>query len=175
MSGALSCFTRFVKKRSASPFPSSIVSPIPTRAGRRCLASTVIAVALAIVAASCGSAGEPSETTGSSTSADATVTTGPEDNLVEDETIDEVESGEVALAETLFPDVLAAEATTTDGTSFNFSATLSSTYDSPERYADAWRVLGPDGTEYGIRVLTCLLYTSPSPRDRTRSRMPSSA
>ena len=24
-------------------------------------------------------------------------------------------------------------------------------------------------------ILTCLLYTSPSPRDRTRSRMPSSA
>ena len=30
----------------------------------------------------------------------------------------------------------------------------------------------PDGFE---RVVTCLLYTSPSPRDRTRSRMPSSA
>ena len=30
--------------------------------------------------------------------------------------------------------------------------------------------------QYGDRVLaTCLLYTSPSPRDRTRSRMPSSA
>ena len=27
----------------------------------------------------------------------------------------------------------------------------------------------------GIRPRTCLLYTSPSPRDRTRSRMPSSA
>ena len=26
-----------------------------------------------------------------------------------------------------------------------------------------------------VLVLTCLLYTSPSPRDRTRSRMPSSA
>ena len=26
-----------------------------------------------------------------------------------------------------------------------------------------------------LSVLTCLLYTSPSPRDRTRSRMPSSA
>ena len=26
-----------------------------------------------------------------------------------------------------------------------------------------------------IRLLSCLLYTSPSPRDRTRSRMPSSA
>ena len=25
------------------------------------------------------------------------------------------------------------------------------------------------------KVITCLLYTSPSPRDRTRSRMPSSA
>ena len=26
-----------------------------------------------------------------------------------------------------------------------------------------------------VKILTCLLYTSPSPRDRTRSRMPSSA
>ena len=26
-----------------------------------------------------------------------------------------------------------------------------------------------------VKLLTCLLYTSPSPRDRTRSRMPSSA
>ena len=26
-----------------------------------------------------------------------------------------------------------------------------------------------------VRLQTCLLYTSPSPRDRTRSRMPSSA
>ena len=27
----------------------------------------------------------------------------------------------------------------------------------------------------GVKVLTCLLYTSPSPRDATLSRMPSSA
>jgi pyruvate-ferredoxin/flavodoxin oxidoreductase len=37
----------------------------------------------------------------------------------------------------------------------------------------------PDGYAYTIQVAvedcTCLLYTSPSPRDRTRSRMPSSA
>ena len=37
-----------------------------------------------------------------------------------------------------------------------------------------------DGTEYitaGLlsEYISCLLYTSPSPRDRTRSRMPSSA
>ena len=31
-----------------------------------------------------------------------------------------------------------------------------------------------DGME-DVREVTCLLYTSPSPRDRTRSRMPSSA
>ena len=30
-------------------------------------------------------------------------------------------------------------------------------------------------SERGSQVLNCLLYTSPSPRDRTRSRMPSSA
>ena len=29
--------------------------------------------------------------------------------------------------------------------------------------------------QHGLVVSTCLLYTSPSPRDRTRSRMPSSA
>ena len=32
-----------------------------------------------------------------------------------------------------------------------------------------------EGQEVGILINTCLLYTSPSPRDRTRSRMPSSA
>ena len=31
-----------------------------------------------------------------------------------------------------------------------------------------------DGMPYGVDLI-CLLYTSPSPRDRTRSRMPSSA
>ena len=34
--------------------------------------------------------------------------------------------------------------------------------------------LGITATQYRP-LLTCLLYTSPSPRDRTRSRMPSSA
>ena len=30
-------------------------------------------------------------------------------------------------------------------------------------------------SDFGYLVFCCLLYTSPSPRDRTRSRMPSSA
>ena len=33
----------------------------------------------------------------------------------------------------------------------------------------------PDLREYDALVSTCLLYTSPSPRDRQKSRMPSSA
>ena len=31
------------------------------------------------------------------------------------------------------------------------------------------------GETAGVAAMVCLLYTSPSPRDRTRSRMPSSA
>ena len=36
-------------------------------------------------------------------------------------------------------------------------------------------VSSPVGTQFSQAVGVCLLYTSPSPRDRTRSRMPSSA
>lgn len=50
------------------------------------------------------------------------------------------------------PDVVAAEATF-DGDAWTFTVTISSPYDSPDRYADAWRVVGPDGTVYGERLL----------------------
>ena len=39
---------------------------------------------------------------------------------------------------------------------------------------ECWRDSKLDARSYD-KVLICLLYTSPSPRDRTRSRMPSSA
>lgn len=52
-----------------------------------------------------------------------------------------------------YPDVIAAEATTTDGLTWRFAVTISSPYDSPDRYADAWRVLDTDGNELGVRVL----------------------
>lgn len=55
--------------------------------------------------------------------------------------------------EQTFPDVIDATAVAT-GDSWTVSATLSSPYDTPERYADAWRVVGPDGTVYGERILT---------------------
>ena len=53
-----------------------------------------------------------------------------------------------------YPDVIGAEAELAGDGTWTISATISSPYDTPERYADAWRVLGPDGAEYGIRVLT---------------------
>jgi len=53
-----------------------------------------------------------------------------------------------------FPDILAAQATPEGDGAWRFDVTVSSPYDTPERYADAWRVVGPDGTEFGIRVLT---------------------
>ena len=52
-----------------------------------------------------------------------------------------------------FPEVLAVKVTPIDDASWRFNVTLSSTYDNPERYADAWRVLDGDGEELGIRVL----------------------
>jgi hypothetical protein len=52
-----------------------------------------------------------------------------------------------------FPDVVGATATN-DGDTWTFEVTISSPYDSPDRYADAWRVLAPDGTELAVRELT---------------------
>ena len=54
--------------------------------------------------------------------------------------------------------------------------------DFPEHYGENWSAfwdsLRFDSPVEYVRIVgecTCLLYTSPSPRDRTRSRMPSSA
>ena len=53
----------------------------------------------------------------------------------------------------LFPDVVEAVVSRADDGTWRFDVTLSSPYDTPERYADAWRILAPDGTELGVRVL----------------------
>ena len=52
-----------------------------------------------------------------------------------------------------FPDIVEV-AVTAEGDTFRFDVTVSSPYDTPERYADAWRVVAPDGTELGVRELT---------------------
>lgn len=53
-----------------------------------------------------------------------------------------------------FPDVLEVDATEVDDDVWTFTVTMSSPYDTPERYADGWRVLGSDCTVYGIHTLT---------------------
>ncbi|HEX6220068.1 MAG TPA: N-acetylmuramoyl-L-alanine amidase [Acidimicrobiia bacterium] len=52
----------------------------------------------------------------------------------------------------LYPDVLAAEVSRGSQT-YGFEVTISSPYDSAERYADAFRIVGDDGQVYGIREL----------------------
>lgn len=52
-----------------------------------------------------------------------------------------------------FPDVVAAKVRAGGTDTFNFDVTASSPYDTPQRYADAFRVRGSDGTVYGERIL----------------------
>jgi hypothetical protein len=52
-----------------------------------------------------------------------------------------------------YPDVLEAELEPSGGDTWSLSVTISSPYDSPERYADGWRVLAPDGTVLGNHEL----------------------
>lgn len=55
----------------------------------------------------------------------------------------------------LHPDVLDAVFDQQDDGLWTVAVTLSSPYDSPERYADAWRVTSLDGeTTWGVRELT---------------------
>ena len=67
---------------------------------------------------------------------------------------DEVTDPPAGPVDDLFPVVVAAEATQTDELAWTVSVTMTSGYDTPERYADAWRVLDADDNELGVRVLT---------------------
>ncbi|MEK6662492.1 MAG: hypothetical protein AABY73_01375 [Pseudomonadota bacterium] len=52
-----------------------------------------------------------------------------------------------------YPNVVAVKVTPSGSDTFNFDATISSPYDSAQRYADAFRVMGKDGHVYGERKL----------------------
>ena len=52
-----------------------------------------------------------------------------------------------------FPDVVAATATRAADGRLTFEVTISSPYDTPERYADGWRVLDPEGNVLGTHML----------------------
>ncbi len=58
-----------------------------------------------------------------------------------------------ASADSLFPDVVEVAVTRSYDGTLTFDVTISSPYDAPERYADAWRVVGPEGEVYAVREL----------------------
>ena len=62
------------------------------------------------------------------------------------------DSNELVFADQ-FPEVLDATAELLKDNTWLIAVTLSSTYDTPQRYADAWRVLNEQDTELGIRIL----------------------
>lgn len=53
-----------------------------------------------------------------------------------------------------FPDVVEVTPTFDDASgTWSFAVTMSSPYDTPERYADGWRIVAPDGTVLGTHTL----------------------
>ena len=52
-----------------------------------------------------------------------------------------------------FPDVVSVQASHAGGSTYNFDVTVSSPYDTPQRYADAFRVMDRNGKVYGERTL----------------------
>ena len=64
-----------------------------------------------------------------------------------------IESTTVEGGDELFPDVVGVEVSKNDDGSYDFEVTISSPYDTAERYADAWRVRDDDGTVFGVREL----------------------
>lgn len=122
--------------------------------GRRLLRFASLVLALALVAAACGDddAADTADLGQPDATEDEAAAEPPDDPEPAEDTADDdgSDNGDV---EELFPDVVGATAEQgADGT-WTFSATLSSPYDTPDRYADAWRVIGPDGEVYGTREL----------------------
>ncbi len=58
-----------------------------------------------------------------------------------------------AVSEQRHPDVVAVKVAPRGANRFDFDVTISSRYDTPQRYADAFRVTGKDGKVYGERIL----------------------
>ncbi len=53
----------------------------------------------------------------------------------------------------MFPDIVEVQVDREDDETASFDVTVSSPYDSPQRYADGWRVLDQDGEVLGEHTL----------------------
>ncbi len=65
-----------------------------------------------------------------------------------------------------YPDVIDVSVSATGDDRFTFQVTLSSPYDTPQRYADAFRVMSEEGDTLGVREL---LHDHASEQPFTRS------
>ncbi|TCV88047.1 hypothetical protein [Sulfurirhabdus autotrophica] len=52
-----------------------------------------------------------------------------------------------------YQDVISVKVQARGDNRFDFDATIASPYDTPQRYADAFRVINKDGMTYGVRKL----------------------
>ena len=77
--------------------------------------------------------------------------------------------------ETSYSRVNGMDAVTINLVNDNQANLIKLSHDAIEEVEKMNKNLGPAGVEIVVQYNSCLLYTSPSPRDRTRSRMPSSA
>jgi hypothetical protein len=71
-------------------------------------------------------------------------------------------------SEQRFPDVVDVTVEEAGADTYTFRVTISSPYDTPERYADGWRVMDADGTVYGEHTLMHD-HASEQPFTRTQS------
>lgn len=128
--------------------------------GRRPTGLAALLIVVALAAAACSSADDgaatPSDagaTEASPQSEDpAAADVSPQGETSSDEASPEADGAEGDV-QVLLPDVLDATAQLDDDGTWTISATLSSPYDTADRYADAWRVIGSDGSVYGVREL----------------------
>ncbi|RAN56282.1 hypothetical protein B8A33_06285 [Dolosigranulum pigrum] len=96
---------------------------------------TLILVAASLLTA-CGNRANVAEKDTSDDQAEITEQVDQEEKSTADKSVDEEQE---------FPDILEAELMHESGDEYTIAVTVSSPYDTPERYADGWRVMTMDG------------------------------
>ncbi len=104
--------------------------------GRSRVVTPVVAVVVAVLALALGGCGSSHEPAAGAPTAGASAPEG------------------TASAEQRLPDVIDVVVEQEFAGVFAFTVTISSPYDTADRYADGWRIVGPDGTVYGEHTLT---------------------
>lgn len=104
-----------------------------TVAGRRAARAAALVVSVVVVGACSGVPSSDPATTTPSDTEQSDAADGP--------------------GEQPFPEIVKATVVARSDTLFDVQVTVSSAYDTPERYADGWRVLTPDGTVLGSHTL----------------------